>query len=754
MDTIFAAAARLQSMNAADELMLLLVKATLILLIARVLLAALPRASAATKHLIATGSLVAVAAMPLLSIMMPAWQVAVTRTVVPAVAQPTAADTQQDTIGLRDDESAGIARTLAKAIAPAPVTAVTKAARVVRTTWKGFVVLAAALTAFAFLGHMLAGMIGVWFVARKARELESDEALLALDEARGQLGLGADVRLLVSSRVTVPVIWGVFRPVLLLPEDAGTWSAERMRVVLLHELAHLKRVDGISLILTRIAVSLFWFHPLAWSLERAGRNECERACDDLVLASGTKPSDYADHLLDIARTMPAFDPFRAVTLAMSRKSQLEGRLLSILQPGVARRVFSARGVAIACAVAVAIVVPVSALRLIAQQPEKVQQKAQVQKAQASGSTVDVKGEVETLEDYFTETFSTFEGKHHQSKDLSDEAFDLYRDDHYIEAGDAFRRAAEADGERDATALYNAACSYALASDAGRATEALKDALTAGWDDFEKIAEDSDFDAIRNDAQFTSLLNHYGKDIASRRVNYTVERYNELRSSRTATSDDWFEVGTNLLSLRRLDEARDAFEHSLQSGEKHSATLYNLACAHSLSGDTRSALTYLDRAIEDGYGDEGHMRKDRDLVAVRNEPGFDDLLRKADDLELRNRSWDRSWRDAAAWHKQMLAKYPNSGRAWFNYGFASLQARDFENGIAAFQKTLAMKYRPSTSAFNIACAYALQNNTDAAFQWLERAKASGFDLREQARHDEDLDSLHDDPRWQQLVARSR
>jgi beta-lactamase regulating signal transducer with metallopeptidase domain/tetratricopeptide (TPR) repeat protein len=753
MDTIFAVAARLQSMNLADDLMLILVKATLILLIARLLLAAMPRASAATKHLVATATLVAVACMPLLSVVVPAWQVAVTRRVVPAAVAANPAP-EQKTIGMRDDENVGIARSLAAAIAPEPVNLVTRAASVVSSTWKGFFILAIGLTALAFLGHMLAGMIGVWFVARNARELENDDALLALDEVRGQLGLRADVRLLQSPRVTVPVVWGVFRPVLLLPEDAASWPMDRMRVVLLHELAHLKRVDGVSLILTRIAVSLFWFHPLAWSLERAGRNECERACDDLVLATGTRPSDYADHLLDIARTMPAFDPFRAVTLAMSRKSQLEGRLLSILQPGVARRVFSGRGVAIACALAVAVIIPVSALRLIAQQPEKVKEpvtKEQVKKAQASGSSVDVRPKVETLADYFEDTFSTFEGKKSHHRELSDRAFDLYRADRYAEAGDAFRRAsAEDEDGKNATALYNAACSYALANDAARATDALNDALGAGWDDFEKIADDSDFDAIRGDSRFVSLLGRYGSDVATRRVNYTVDRYNQLRSSRTATSDDWYEVGTNLLSLRRLDEALDALQHSLQSGEKHSATLYNIACAHSLRGDLDEAVEYLDRAIEDGYGDEKHMQQDRDLAQVRGHARFPELLVKAKDLELRSRSWDRTWRDAAAWHKQMLDKYPDSGRAWFNYGYASLQARDYETGIATFQRTLAMKYRPATSAYNIACAYALQDNRDAAFQWLERAKASGFDLREKVMHDEDLDSLRDDPRWRGLV----
>jgi beta-lactamase regulating signal transducer with metallopeptidase domain/tetratricopeptide (TPR) repeat protein len=755
MDTLFAVAGRLQSMNVAEALLLILVKATLILLIARLLLAAMPRGSAATKHLIATATLVAVACLPLLSVVVPAWQVAVARRVVPVVVQETAAP-QKDTIGLRDDESVGIARSLAEAIAPAPVSAVTRAASVVRSTWKGFVVLGTALVALAFLGHMLTGMIGVWFVARRARDLESDVALLALDDVRGQLGLKADVRLLQSSRVSVPVVWGVFRPVLMLPEDATSWSEERMRVVLLHELAHLKRVDGISLILTRIAVSLFWFHPLAWSLERAGRNECERACDDLVLASGTRPSDYADHLLGIARTMPAFDPFRAVTLAMSRKSQLEGRLLSILQPGVARRVFSGRGVAIACVLAVAVVIPVSALRLIAQQPEKQeakqeQKKERVKQVQASGASVDVRPDVDTLGDYLSETFSAFEWQKSHHQKLNERAFDLYKADRYAEAGEAFRRAAAEGEERDATALYNAACSYALANDAGRATDALKDALAAGWDDFEKIAEDSDFDAIRDDSRFANLLGRYGSDIATRRLNYTVERYNGMRSSRTASSDDWFDVGTNLLSLRRLDESLDALQRSLQSGEKHSATLYNIACVHSLRGDLDAAVTYLDRAIEDGYDNEDHMQQDHDLAQVRGHARFPELLRKADDLEMRSRSFERTWREAAAWHKRMLDKYPDSGRAFFNYGYTSLQARDYETGIAAFQRTLAMKYRPATSAYNIACAYALQDNSDAAFQWLERAQATGFDIRHQAKHDEDLDSLHDDPRWEGLVA---
>ena len=77
MTTIFELAARLQAANAAEEMLLMLAKATLILAIARLLLMAVPRAAAATKHMIATAALVAVGLMPLLSFSMPQWVIAV-----------------------------------------------------------------------------------------------------------------------------------------------------------------------------------------------------------------------------------------------------------------------------------------------------------------------------------------------------------------------------------------------------------------------------------------------------------------------------------------------------------------------------------------------------------------------------------------------------------------------------------------------------------------------------------------------------
>src|SRR5207244_6373507 len=95
----------------------------------------------------------------------------------------------------------------------------------------------------------------------------------------------------------MPMTWGALRPVLLLPTEAAGWPAERLRAVLLHELAHVARHDYLTLTMAELAVALYWFHPLAWWAASRMRRERERACDDRVLAAGVAPSGYAAELL-------------------------------------------------------------------------------------------------------------------------------------------------------------------------------------------------------------------------------------------------------------------------------------------------------------------------------------------------------------------------------------------------------------------------------------------------------------------------
>ena len=163
----------------------------------------------------------------------------------------------------------------------------------------------------------------------------------------------------------MPMAWGIVRPSVLMPADADAWPSERLRIVLLHELAHVKRRDCLTHMLAQISCALYWFNPLAWMAARHLRTERERACDDLVLAAGTRGPDYADQLLEIARAMrsgrfPAL--FGGASLAMAQRSQLEGRLMAILDPTVPRSAVSRSRTVVATLIFAGAVMPLAALQ--------------------------------------------------------------------------------------------------------------------------------------------------------------------------------------------------------------------------------------------------------------------------------------------------------------------------------------------------------------------------------------------------------
>src|SRR5205085_37890 len=87
--------------------------------------------------------------------------------------------------------------------------------------------------------------------------------------------------------------------------------------------------------LGRLACALYWFHPLVWIAAKKLRAESERACDDLVLICGARPSDYAQHLLEM---VTGVRNHRTPTMAlpMARRKEFEGRMLAILDPDVRR----------------------------------------------------------------------------------------------------------------------------------------------------------------------------------------------------------------------------------------------------------------------------------------------------------------------------------------------------------------------------------------------------------------------------------
>ena len=154
--------------------------------------------------------------------------------------------------------------------------------------------------------------------------------------------------------------FGVRRATILMPAGAQSWTEERRRVVLLHELAHVRRADAATHMLARVAVSLFWWNPLAWFAWRQFLLERERAADDLVLSAGEPPADYAGHLLEVARSMQ-YSPAAAAAVAMARRSNLEGRLRAILDSATNRTVPGRASVLAVTVLAIALVAPLAAL---------------------------------------------------------------------------------------------------------------------------------------------------------------------------------------------------------------------------------------------------------------------------------------------------------------------------------------------------------------------------------------------------------
>ncbi|MDQ4123075.1 MAG: M56 family metallopeptidase [Acidobacteriota bacterium] len=183
------------------------------------------------------------------------------------------------------------------------------------------------------LSKLLTAFIATNLLKRQATRFENAALNELFSSILTELNLNHSVRLLRSERISMPIVCGVIKPAVLLPVNADEWSEERQRMVLLHELTHVARRDCLTQMLAQIACAVYWFNPLVWFAARRLRIEREHACDDYVLSIGTKPSDYAHHLLEIARSMrdcSVIEWSRPASVAVARRSQLEGRLRAIL----------------------------------------------------------------------------------------------------------------------------------------------------------------------------------------------------------------------------------------------------------------------------------------------------------------------------------------------------------------------------------------------------------------------------------------
>lgn len=177
-----------------------------------------------------------------------------------------------------------------------------------------------------------AGFAAVRRVARSARPLLNASLLVRTHATAAEMGVVRPVRLLEGDAAAMPITFGVMRPTLLLPSSARSWTTARLNAVLRHELEHVRRHDSLSQLVAELGCALYWFNPLMWYAANRMCVEREHACDDAVLAAGSRASDYATELLDIARTLKPPRVTEAAAIAMAGPSHLRARVSSLLDP--------------------------------------------------------------------------------------------------------------------------------------------------------------------------------------------------------------------------------------------------------------------------------------------------------------------------------------------------------------------------------------------------------------------------------------
>jgi beta-lactamase regulating signal transducer with metallopeptidase domain/predicted nucleic acid-binding Zn-ribbon protein len=319
---------------------LLLLKVSVLL--ATVLFAArvLRRAPAARRHGIWSMAFSALLALPLLAVVLPALRVPIaswpsTDATVGNAPLPNAAFPNALSVGDR----VGDISTPEPMVATRPRSTVAMSsarASEIGGTRLDLPSLAAVLTglwvagAAAALVALLVALGRVGRMSARARALDSAEWREAVRQVSERLGVRRAVRVLAAEAVVTPLAGGIIRPTVFVPLDAATWDAERRQIVLAHEIAHLASGDPLRKLVSRIACTLYWFHPLVWLAQRQAITDCEQACDETVLALGVRPSTYARVLLDFADAAPL--RVAGAMLPIVRRAHLEERLMAILHP--------------------------------------------------------------------------------------------------------------------------------------------------------------------------------------------------------------------------------------------------------------------------------------------------------------------------------------------------------------------------------------------------------------------------------------
>lgn len=206
---------------------------------------------------------------------------------------------------------------------------------------------------------------------------------------RKYLDISRAVRVAISSRITVPMMMGALRPIILLPVSAvSDLNMDELEAILLHELAHIKRHDYLVNIVQSAIEAIMFFNPFVWLASRVVRREREHCCDDMVLAYSSSPFPYARALAQLEAYRGAG---RLSIAATGNSNQLFNRIKRIIEMKREQNPYGRVSAAVVAVLVPALVVLFVAFTPSFAQKQKTSKKGAQQKVTTTTITIDSTG---------------------------------------------------------------------------------------------------------------------------------------------------------------------------------------------------------------------------------------------------------------------------------------------------------------------------------------------------------------------------